>query len=208
MKRFLSKFFGGSETNTNSNEIYKQLKKKEFNSGHLQYIIERIKGLEWPFNFSDDLIIFIAEESLKGRRSKDIANEVQKSFSHLTLNDVKSLALTVASIQSSHLTRRRAVDSGLYWYRWRTSEDGRVRKSHEKMHGVLVNWNDPPSPELLVSEKFIGYYHAGECQECRCYAEPVVDLKYIKASPLKVYVNGEIVKMTKTKFKELYFSRV
>lgn len=191
---------------SNSNLIYTELRKDldlKFNNEHLAYILERVKKLKWAFDFSDDLIIYIANESLKGRRSEGIANDVLKSFSDITLANAKTLASTVSSIQSTQITRLRAEDVGLNWYQWRSSGDGRVRNSHKKMEGVLVKWSDPPSPEMLVGEESIGHYHAGECNGCRCYAAPLVNIKFIKKLPLKVYLNGKITRMSKTRFKEL-----
>lgn len=86
------------------------------------------------------------------------------------------------------------------WYVWRTALDGdRVRKSHRLMEGVLVNWKDPPSPEQLACEKNVGYYHAGNIWNCRCYASPIIDVDDIPRN-VKVYHNGIVEKMCKDRF--------
>ena len=70
------------------------------------------------------------------------------------------------------------------------------------MEGVLVCWNDPPSPEKLINEKFVGYYHAGEIYNCRCYPQPIVKLNFVKW-PAKVYYQGKIQRMSRKQFEEI-----
>jgi uncharacterized protein with gpF-like domain len=75
-----------------------------------------------------------------------------------------------------------------------------VRNSHEILEGVLVNFNNPPSPEKLAGEKRdYGVYNAGEIFNCRCYPEPVIDFNDI-TFPTKVYFNGKITRMRKADF--------
>ncbi|WP_088227851.1 minor capsid protein [Desulfosporosinus sp. FKB] len=206
--RFISKGKASSQitkVKSDSAAIYNGIRKElDSKNKHLAYIVERIRSLKWPFDFSDDLIVSIANESLKGRRSNDIANDISKFFENITVANAKVLVSTVSSIQSAQITRLRAENLGIKAYTWRSSEDSRVRSSHKHMDGVIVFWTDPPSPEELVGEKSIGYYHAGECVGCRCYAEPLVDIKYIKKSSLKVYYNGKITRISKAQFKELF----
>ncbi|WP_317817789.1 phage minor head protein [Clostridium tetani] len=96
---------------------------------------------------------------------------------------------------------------GISAYRWRTSEDQRVRKSHVNMEGVIVFWDDPPNPEELIGEESLqGKHHAGECEGCRCYAESVVVLDLIKW-PSKVYYQGKIQIMTKEQFEVIWNSK-
>lgn len=54
--------------------------------------------------------------------------------------------------------------AGRIAYRWRTRQDGRVRKSHALRHGRLFSWNYPPDGG-----------HPGEDYGCRCTAEMVRD---------------------------------
>ena len=71
------------------------------------------------------------------------------------------------------------------------------------MEGVLVNWNDPPSPEKLVGEKPVGNYHAGNIWNCRCYPEPVVEPDWLP-NRVKVYHDGQIEAMGKLQFIERF----
>ena len=109
-------------------------------------------------------------------------------------------ARTEVSKAQSALIRTRAEILNIQWYIWRTSQDERVRNSHKDMEGVLVSWKDPPSPEQLSKSKYqYGKYHAGDIFNCRCYAEPIVDIRFVKF-PCKVYCNGRMIKMKKSEF--------
>ena len=69
------------------------------------------------------------------------------------------------------------------------------------MEGVLVNWNDPPSPEKLIGEKDVGKYHAGNIWNCRCYSAPLLEIDDVKW-PHEVYMNGKIKKMNRKEFEK------
>lgn len=99
--------------------------------------------------------------------------------------------------------QRRAQEIGIEWYQWSTSRDARVRSSHQKMDGVLVAWDDPPSPEQLNGEPSTGRYHAGEVQGCRCLMLPIADLAEIHW-PARVYRHGRILTMRKQDFQRLW----
>lgn len=145
----------------------------------------------------------IMELQMQGLRSSDIVDEIKKLYPHMS--DVKAnlIARTEAAKTSSNLVQSRSQILGIEWYKWQTSEDGRVRDSHRHMDQVLVNWNDPPSPEALSHELHIyGHYHAGNIWNCRCYPEPVIDTDFIEW-PAKMYANGSIFRVTKHEFEEL-----
>lgn len=152
-----------------------------------------------PLEISKQLTKKILQQQQAGIRAEFMAKEILKIAPNLSRHRVNLIARTEASKASTALTRARSYDLGLDWYVWRTSEDGRVRSSHSHMNNVLVKWTDPPSPELLIGEKNLGRYHAGEIFNCRCYAAPVVDLSYLQW-PRKVYTNGRIVTMTRSAF--------
>jgi SPP1 gp7 family putative phage head morphogenesis protein len=166
----------------------------------IQRNAEIIKTL--PPDLADQVTRYIADETVKGRRAADIAREIQETFPQHSRAKAMLIARTEVSKTSTAITRARAQNMGLNWYEWRTSEDSRVRDSHRKMDHILVNWQDPPSPELLSGEKSEGYYHAGEIYNCRCYPAPVVDLELI-SWPHKVYRQGAIKMMTRAQFTKI-----
>lgn len=156
----------------------------------------------FPIEISKDLNRYIAQESYKGRRSTDILTDLVRKFPETSRSRLKLIARTEVSKTQTALIQSRAVSLGANWYIWRTSDDERVRHSHEKMDGVLVNWKDPPDPEKLVGAKSYGKYHAGDIFNCRCYPEPIVNLDYVDF-PAKVHINGAIRTMSRKQFEKI-----
>ena len=194
-----------AEQNTKGREIYEALKKEKNNiimENAIQKLIQQnailIKTL--PFDIASDITKYIEKETIKGRRAEELAQEIKIKFPEKTKANAKCIARTEISKAQSALTKTRAEILNIQWYIWRTSQDERVRNAHKHMEGVLVSWKDPPSPEQLSKSKYqYGKYHAGEIFNCRCYAEPIVDIHFVKF-PRKVYYNGRIVRMTKAEF--------
>lgn len=153
-----------------------------------------------PSDVSEKVVKDIYENALKGKRAKSIEQIIIGQTSKHAKASARLIARTEVSKTSTALTRARSEQLDLHWYVWRTALDGdRVRKSHRNMEGVLVNWNEPPSPESLVGEKNVGYYHAGNIWNCRCYPEPLLEVDDVKW-PHKVYHNGSIQMTNKHEF--------
>lgn len=145
----------------------------------------------------------ISDMVLKGMRASEIAKVIREQTDKHSRASAKLIARTEVSKTTTALTKARCDNLDLHWYIWRTAEDGdRVRKSHRIMEGVLVNWNEPPSPEALAGEKSVGNYHAGNIWNCRCYPEPLIEIDDI-SWPHKVYTNGRIQTMGKMQFSQL-----
>lgn len=153
-----------------------------------------------PSDTAQKVVRDIEEYALSGLREEEIEKLIQDKTRQHSRASARLIARTEVSKTTSALTKARSEELGLRWYVWRTMEDGdRVRKSHRIMNDVLVSWNNPPSPELLVKEKDVGRYHAGNIWNCRCYSEPLIDIDDVKW-PHKVYINGSIQKMSKARF--------
>lgn len=145
----------------------------------------------------------ISDMALKGMRASEIAKVIREQTDKYSRASAKLIARTEVSKTTTALTKARCDNLDLHWYVWRTMEDGDiVRKSHRIMEGVLVNWNEPPSPEALAGEKSVGNYHAGNIWNCRCYSEPLIEIDDI-SWPHKVYTNGKIQIMGKMQFKQM-----
>lgn len=134
----------------------------------------------------------------EGVRAESIQHH--KLLGHLLKWQAMRLARTESAKANAALTQARAEDLGLDWYVWRTSEDERVRLSHRKMDGVLVSFDDPPSPEQLVGMRSYGHYQAGNIFNCRCYIEPLLSLRQVNW-PHKVYAAGVIRYQTLAEFR-------
>lgn len=161
---------------------------------------ELIKTL--PLDIAKHVNQHILTESLKGKRSSDIAKEIQAMFPEKSKAKANLIARTEVGKTSTALTKARSQMLNIPAYIWRSSEDSRVRKGHEKMDGVIVFWDNAPSPESLVKEKDVGHYHAGCIWNCRCYTEPIVDVSLVKW-PAKVYYYGQIRTMSRKEFERL-----
>jgi SPP1 gp7 family putative phage head morphogenesis protein len=196
-----------ARTNSKGKPIYEALK-NEMNTPiglSVREQVERNSKLikSMPKSIRAEITNHVAEETLKGRRSEYIAEDLQKMYPHMFESKAKLIARTEVSKTSTALTKARCENLGLNWYIWRTSEDQRVRGSHSHMDDVLVCWDNPPSPEKLIGVKStLGYYHAGNCPNCRCYPEPVVRLDFV-SWPHKVYYKGIIVNMTRKQFEAI-----
>ena len=156
-----------------------------------------------PTDVAKKVIKDIEEMALKGMRASEIAKVIREQTDKHSRASAKLIARTEVSKTTTALTKARCDNLDLHWYVWRTAEDGdRVRKSHRIMEGVLVNWNEPPSPEALAGEKSVGNYHAGNIWNCRCYPEPLIEIDDI-SWPHKVYTNGKIQTIGKMQFEQM-----
>jgi SPP1 gp7 family putative phage head morphogenesis protein len=153
-----------------------------------------------PFDIAQQVTEHILTESMRGTRASDIAQQIKVFFPETSNAKANLIARTETSKASTALTKARSQELGVNWYVWRTSEDSRVRDAHRIMDGVMVKWNDPPSPEQLDGEKrTYGHYNCGDIFNCRCYPEPVIDLDFVDW-PAKVYYRGSIQRMTRIQF--------
>lgn len=193
-----------ARNSSSSADIYKaimeEIKNPKIRLAFIEQINNNAKLISTlPAEIADFCTTYIQEESMGGKRASDIAKELMTLVPNKSKARIGVIARTETSKASTALTMARAESLGLNWYIWRTSQDARVRKSHDHMEDVLINWKNPPSPERLVGQKSVGNYHAGNIYNCRCYPEPVVDIEFIRF-PHKVYYNNQIVRMTKQEF--------
>lgn len=101
-----------------------------------------------------------------GPRAASIAEEIMRS-GEVAKSRAMLIARTEVARTASTLTQARAEHVGSEGYIWRSSKDGDVRKSHKKMAGQFVRWDEPPTLDNLTG-------HAGCLPNCRCYPEPVL----------------------------------
>ncbi len=187
--------------------IYQSLKNELDTTPAFWTIVESNAGYikTMPLRVAEQVTAKMAKGYAAGRRPEELLKQVLEAAPHLTKAHARLIARTETSKASTALTRVRAEVAGLDWYVWRTSKDERVRSSHDHMDGVLINWNEPPSPEALdprQEQEPYGEYHAGETFNCRCYPAPLLDYGDI-SWPARVFYGGKIQRMTLAKFKVL-----
>ena len=75
---------------------------------------------------------------------------------------------------NGRLTEYYQRQAGIEEYEWSTAGDERVRPSHRALAGKIFKWNSPP-PEG----------HPGQPIQCRCIADPIIDIDKIGMVPKK-----------------------
>ena len=148
-----------ARTNSKGKGIYEALK-NELNGPIGKSINEQVERnakliKSMPKSIREEITSHVAEQTLKGRRSEFIAEDLEKLYPYMFEKKAKLIARTEVSKTST------ADNLKLPIYIWRTSKDQRVRSSHDIMDDVIIFWDDPPSPEKLDGGKSIGKYHAG-----------------------------------------------
>lgn len=152
-----------------------------------------------PKRMTEYVTKFVSKQQIKGIRAEEITEMLKEKIPSLSKVQAKRIARTEVSKSQMALTQARSQKIGVNWYVWRSSKDARTRKAHKKMEGVLINYNIPPSPEVLVGEKSEGNYNAGEIYNCRCYAEPIIRIDFLKF-PVKVFYGNQVKRMGKEEF--------
>lgn len=97
---------------------------------------------------------------LVGDSEGDFVSRIGKSESRAEL-----IARDQTNKLYGQLTEIRQRAAGIDSYIWRTALDERVRPEHAEREGEQFQWSDPPEDG-----------NPGEPINCRCYAEPVIDL--------------------------------
>lgn len=196
-----------AKKNGKGKEIFKALQKElESPIGDIvKKEIERnatlIKSV--PLDIAEKITDHVAKEVTAGRRPESIMKDLQKIYPNMLESKAKLIARTECSKTSTALTKARSEGIGINWYEWNSSEDSKVRSSHKHMDGVLINWDNPPSPEKLIGVKStLGKYHSGCCPNCRCFASPVVRVSFL-SWPHKVFYKGTIQTMTQKQFESI-----
>jgi len=156
-----------------------------------------------PADVASHLTGEIASAQQAGARPETISRMMRIRFPELTGSRIQLIARTETMKASSALTQVRSEELNLPFYIWITSMDGRVRPSHRNLNGVVIPWNDPPSPEDLIGVRSsLGHYHSGNCPNCRCTQIVVLTLDDVfQFGPVaRVYNQGRIVNMGRAQF--------
>ena len=162
-----------------------------------------------PEDIATGVVKHISRKQFQGERSSEIAKEIKEFFPRHTKAKENLIARTETAKCKAAITKVRSEHVGIYWAKWVSSDDQRVRPSHHYMDGILFDMRHPPSPEGLAKKagvykgKVYGHYGPGNIFNCRCFARPLVLLTNVKF-PAKVYnwKTDKIETMTKAQFIE------
>lgn len=104
----------------------------------------------------------LAQESVAiGRRAEDFSALLQERGKVAEFN-ADRIARDQVSKLNAMITETRHRDLGIAFYFWRTSNDERVRETHEANNGERFSYDDPPAETG----------NPGDDVQCRCRAEP------------------------------------
>lgn len=137
-----------------------------------------------------------------GLRVDTMVKNLRKYLPHTAETRIRLIARTETAKINSNFIEARSRAVGIPAYIWRATRDGRTRRSHNHMNNIIVLWNDPPQPEVLVNMKSQGAYHAGCIYNCRCYPAPIISLDRL-TFPVRVFTNGAIVNMGRQQLERL-----
>ena len=159
-----------------------------------------------PKQWADYIVKYAYQEALKGKRPEEIEAELRKIMPEKITKNLKCIARTECAKANAAIVQSRAEMCGIKAYIWRSVTDERTRHAHGEMDGILVFYNDAPNPERLFpmkGQKPYGKYHAGNTFNCRCYHEPIVDMRFLPER-MKVHMNGRIETMTAGQIKKKF----
>jgi uncharacterized protein with gpF-like domain len=162
---------------------------------------ELIRSL--PIEIATKVTRLTARRTMEGLRPEAVQEKIAGYTNHLARWHSQLIARTETSKASTALTQARSESLNFKFYIWRSSQDSRVRTSHRFMAnqgGIICAWDDPPSPEKLIGERStLGNYAPGNCPNCRCYPEVLLQLDQVKW-PHRVFAHGQVRTMSRTAF--------
>ena len=159
-----------------------------------------------PWAWAEHVTEYVKQETLKGRPPKEIEAELRKVMPERIQRNLKTIVRTECSKTHSAITEARAESIGVRAYIWRSAKDERTRYSHANMDGVMVFFDDPPNPEALFpyhGRTPYGHYHAGNTFNCRCYMEPVLNIRDLPDS-VRLHYHGKVAYWTKAQIKKRF----
>lgn len=188
----------------NSRKIYTALRSEFKDNAAFRTIIASnahyIRSV--PADIALHITEHIAGEAIKGLRAESILQSVRKAAPDIAVSRARLIARTETAKSQSAIVQVRAQQIGIDWYQWDTSNDTRVRHSHQIMDDIYCQFSSPPCPEAL-DPQYKGhqfqYYNPGNIWNCRCSAYPIFDVDLIKF-PIRAIVNNRIVKLNKRDF--------
>jgi SPP1 gp7 family putative phage head morphogenesis protein len=125
----------------------------------VQENVSFIKTIGTEYHNKVDSIIL--QGARRGQSITEMANQLTQ-VADVSVNRAKFIARDQLGSIHGDLVKRRQSEAGLKRFRWRDSDDQRVRRSHERFDGQIFTWKDGAN----------GLY-PGTDYNCRCTAEIV-----------------------------------
>jgi len=118
-----------------------------------------------PERFLRDTQNIIFQNYRDGVSPKATTEQIMKKFKVMKSNAKRIARDQISKLNGQIAEERQKNQAGLEEYIWRTVRDSRVRKEHKAREGKTYRWDSPPKGG-----------HPGTEINCRCYAEPKLDL--------------------------------
>lgn len=177
-----------------------------FNQGQYQRTVNSVLGvdifLEEPYllpqlelfaNQNAQLITNMTDNELErvsgiiqrglqeGSSLESVTENIEKSFG-ITRRHAKLIARDQTTKLNGSLTKLRQQELGIVEYRWQTSGDERVRKTHRVLDGKICRWDDPTvylnedTGKWEKRSKIGGTeVHTSQDVNCRCQPIPIIE---------------------------------
>lgn len=155
-----------------------------YNDDFMQYELD-----DW-ISQNVDLISTLPNESLdrmkeivkegyrNGKTTTAMTKEIMEAYG-MTKTHAKFIARDQIEMLCGQITQKQQEEAGITKFKWSTSGDERVRKSHAELDGKIFSWDNPPKNER--GETII----PGSDYNCRCVAIPVFDYESISLPLMK-----------------------
>lgn len=127
--------------------------------------------------YTDKLQTIVSNAVQRGSQYKDVQQEIKKLY-NTTDTRAKFIAVNEVGNLNAITTKVRQQEAGISAYRWSTSKDERVRKSHQANEGKLFFWNSSKAGKINGMDVLPSpMFHPGMDYRCRCVAIPVIDME-------------------------------
>lgn len=135
-----------------------------------------------PEQYLEKVQRIIDSETIKGRSSASIIEQIRAVYP-VSVNRARVIARDQSNKVNGDLTRERQTSMGIRGYRWRTVGDGAVRETHKERNGKVYAWRPEDvgkrleSGEVMLDPEAEDIGHPGEDIQCRCIAEPILEIE-------------------------------
>ncbi len=126
----------------------------------------------------------VMRETVQGRTATSIIDQIRGVYD-VTENRARLIARDQTNKINGALTRERQMASGVRAFRWRTVGDEAVREEHRRRNGKVYAWKREfvgqklADGTVLLDPNADGIGYPGEPIQCRCIAEPIIELDRI-----------------------------
>lgn len=104
----------------------------------------------------------------QGMRAETLARELERQVEDVTRSRAEFIAVDQVLTLNAQVTRARHAAAGIERFVWTTSNDERVRESHDEIDGETFSYDDPP---VVDDEPAL----PGEPPLCRCIPYPLLE---------------------------------